>query len=177
MALNGFFHPSIKCDHQNQGQPALLFPWQSYCLISHILEWHSLEKGTWAKGSDRMNDLAMCGLCGQIIRQVQWTQKGFYHPSRKHWCQQGIHGGHTMAVTERQARELNSSRGHGEHNHPGACYNADSAQLGLRREPRFCISKKSPSDTHAATPPFEQQNHGLFLGKWIAEKCPRDIEY
>lgn len=80
------FHPSIKCKHQNQGQPALLFPWQSYCLISHI-QWGSLQKGTWAKCSDRMNDLAMCGLCGQIVRQVQSTQEGFYHPSRKHWWQ------------------------------------------------------------------------------------------
>lgn len=70
-----------------------------------------------------------------------------------------------MAVTECQARELDSSSGHWEHNHLGACYNADSSQLGLRREPRFCISKKSPSDTHVATPPFEQQDHGLFLGK------------
>lgn len=70
-----------------------------------------------------------------------------------------------MAVTKRQARELDSSQGHQEHNHLGAYYNADSAQLSLRRELRFCISKKSPSDTHAATPPFEQQDHGLFLGK------------
>lgn len=70
-----------------------------------------------------------------------------------------------MAGTECQARELDSSRGHWEHNHLGACYNADSAQLGQRRELRFCISKKSPSDTQAATPPFEQQDHGLFLGK------------
>ena len=38
------FPPSVKCDHQNQGGPALLFPWQSYCLMSHILLGNRLRK-------------------------------------------------------------------------------------------------------------------------------------
>lgn len=148
------FSPKIKCDHRNQNLPACFSPGRATVRFLTYLNGVALKKE-----HEQMAQTGwMTWLCVVCVDRSKYKCYQLRKASITH-ARSSDDNRRCLEATPWQSpnARLDSSSGHWEHNHLGTCYHVDAAQLSLRRELRFCISKKSPSDTHAATPPFEHK--------------------